>query len=311
MNEKKYISRNEAAETCGVTPQTISNWCMSGLVRYTDRYAKKRKVRLYLKEDLEKMKPVAEEIEMKTIEIEDYMKALEKEKQDVIAGIEEARRERVYQAENAWVFKEIVRICLTILESYYGNANLAVNTLTSRELAVLEGMLKMKHVWAISEELWLSPERVRQIREKALRKVTSPENVVDINGIIAENNSLKNDIAKAMAKLSLAEQKLTDYGLNHVEVIEDEEMRKKLSTKISDRGVSVRLYNCLKVMDIRTFADVVSWPRREILKFRNFGKKSMMELELLLEEMGLGFSMEVEKYGFENHYKAYYRGFWR
>ena len=76
-------------------------------------------------------------------------------------------------------------------------------------------------------------------------------------------------------------------------------MRHLLLTKLSDMGLSVRAYNCLKAADIDTFADLVSYSRAELMKFRNFGRKSLNEIDILVERMKLSFGMDVTKYNIE------------
>ena len=76
-------------------------------------------------------------------------------------------------------------------------------------------------------------------------------------------------------------------------------MRHLLLTKLSDMGLSVRAFNCLKAADIDTFADLVSYSRNELMKFRNFGRKSLNEIDLLVEKMKLSFGMDVTKYNIE------------
>ena len=76
-------------------------------------------------------------------------------------------------------------------------------------------------------------------------------------------------------------------------------MRHLLLTKLSDMGLSVRAFNCLKAADIDTFADLVSYSRPELMKFRNFGRKSLSEIDLLVEKMKLSFGMDVTKYNIE------------
>ena len=76
-------------------------------------------------------------------------------------------------------------------------------------------------------------------------------------------------------------------------------MRHLLLCKLSDMDLSVRALNCLKAANIDTFADLVSHQRGELMKFRNFGKKSMNEIEVLIEKVKLNFGMDVAKYGIE------------
>jgi len=73
-------------------------------------------------------------------------------------------------------------------------------------------------------------------------------------------------------------------------------MRQLLKTKLVDMDLSVRALNCLKAADVDTLGDLVTYNRNDLLKFRNFGKKSLTELDDLLDNMGLNFGMDITKY---------------
>jgi DNA-directed RNA polymerase subunit alpha len=73
-------------------------------------------------------------------------------------------------------------------------------------------------------------------------------------------------------------------------------MRKLLKTPLADLDLSVRAYNCLKAADVRSLGDLVNLEISDMMKFRNFGKKSLTELEQLVQEKGLTFGMDVAKY---------------
>ena len=73
-------------------------------------------------------------------------------------------------------------------------------------------------------------------------------------------------------------------------------MRQLLKTKLVDLDLSVRALNCLKAADVDTLGDLVKFNKNDLLKFRNFGKKSLTELEDLLEAMSLSFGMDITKY---------------
>ena len=73
-------------------------------------------------------------------------------------------------------------------------------------------------------------------------------------------------------------------------------MRQLLKSKLVDMDLSVRALNCLKAADIESLGDLVAYNKNDLLKFRNFGKKSLTELEDLVENKGLSFGMSVAKY---------------
>lgn len=89
---------------------------------------------------------------------------------------------------------------------------------------------------------------------------------------------------------------------NREEAIVDEHilhMRKLLKTSLEDLDLSVRAYNCLKAAKINTLGELVKYDTHELLKFRNFGKKSLVEIEELLQNKGLTFGMDLSKYKLE------------
>ena len=90
-----------------------------------------------------------------------------------------------------------------------------------------------------------------------------------------------------------------DSSENKVDDIVDEhvlQMRKLLKTNLEDLDLSVRAYNCLKAAKINGLEELVRFNTNELLKFRNFGKKSLVEIEAMLIEKGLSFGMDISKY---------------
>lgn len=83
------------------------------------------------------------------------------------------------------------------------------------------------------------------------------------------------------------------------EVVVDEHslyMKKLLKTPLEDLDLSVRAFNCLKTAKIETLEELVQFDTNDLLKFRNFGRKSLVEIEELLVEKGLSFGMDIAKY---------------
>ncbi len=90
---------------------------------------------------------------------------------------------------------------------------------------------------------------------------------------------------------STKEENIVDEHILH--------MRKLLKTSLEDLDLSVRAYNCLKGAKIDILANLVQYETHKLLKFRNFGKKSLVEIEELLTEKGLTFGMDLSKYKLE------------
>ena len=73
-------------------------------------------------------------------------------------------------------------------------------------------------------------------------------------------------------------------------------MRQLLKTRLTDLDLTVRALNCLKSADVDTLGELCQFSRADLLKFRNFGKKSLTELDAKLASLGLSFGMDVLKY---------------
>ncbi|MBX7227658.1 MAG: DNA-directed RNA polymerase subunit alpha [Chitinophagales bacterium] len=88
---------------------------------------------------------------------------------------------------------------------------------------------------------------------------------------------------------------------NEEEVVDEHvlHMRKILKTPLEDMDLSVRAYNCLKAAKINSLSELVQYDTNELLKFRNFGRKSLVEIEQLINEKGLHFGMDLSKFKLE------------
>ena len=124
---------------------------------------------------------------------------------------------------------------------------------------------------------------------------------IDTDGSIQPKEALK-EAAKILIYhfMLFSDEKITldsDEKMANEEF--DEEvlhMRQLLKTKLVDLDLSVRALNCLKAAEVESLGDLVKFNKNDLLKFRNFGKKSLTELDELLESMSLSFGMDVSKY---------------
>ena len=127
--------------------------------------------------------------------------------------------------------------------------------------------------------------------------------VLDIttDGSIHPKDALK-EAAKILIYhfMLFSDEKITGEDQAYAENEElDEEvlhMRQLLKTKLVDMNLSVRALNCLKAADVETLGDLVQFNKNDLLKFRNFGKKSLTELDDLLESLNLSFGTDISKY---------------
>ncbi len=142
----------------------------------------------------------------------------------------------------------------------------------------------------------VDPYRVEQKTDydKLLIEITT-------DGSIQPKEALK-EAAKILIYhfMLFSDEKITMDDSANVENEEfDEEvlhMRQLLKTKLVDMNLSVRALNCLKAADVETLGDLVQFNKNDLLKFRNFGKKSLTELDDLLEGLNLSFGTDISKY---------------
>ncbi|HNX06708.1 MAG TPA: DNA-directed RNA polymerase subunit alpha [Bacteroidales bacterium] len=124
---------------------------------------------------------------------------------------------------------------------------------------------------------------------------------ITTNGSIQPKEALK-EAAKILIHhfMLFSDEKITIDTEEKAVVEEFDEtslhMRQLLKTKLVDLDLSVRALNCLKAADVETLGDLVSFNKNDLLKFRNFGKKSLTELEELVKAKNLQFGMNIAKY---------------
>jgi len=124
---------------------------------------------------------------------------------------------------------------------------------------------------------------------------------IESDGSIHPKDALK-EAAKILIYhlLLFSDEKITlDSDEKYANEEFDEEvlhMRQLLKTRLVDMDLSVRALNCLKAAEVDTLGDLVKYNKNDLLKFRNFGKKSLTELEDLLSQMNLTFGMDISKY---------------
>ncbi len=127
--------------------------------------------------------------------------------------------------------------------------------------------------------------------------------IIDVktDGTIHPEDAVK-EAAKILIQhlMLISDENITfETGINKEDNVVDEHilhMRKLLKTSLEDLDLSVRAYNCLKAAKINSLGEMVKYDTHELLKFRNFGKKSLVEIEELLQEKGLTFGMDLSKY---------------
>lgn len=124
---------------------------------------------------------------------------------------------------------------------------------------------------------------------------------IETDGSIHPENALKgaaNILIQHFMLFSDQNMILESQDSGEPEAVDEEllHMRKLLKTPLNDLDLSVRAYNCLKAADVKTLGDLAGLEISDMMKFRNFGKKSLAELEQLISDKGLTFGMDLAKY---------------
>ncbi len=127
---------------------------------------------------------------------------------------------------------------------------------------------------------------------------------IETDGSIHPENALKGAAHILIQHFMLFSDQtmiLDSHDTGEPEAVDEEllHMRKLLKTNLNDLDLSVRAYNCLKAADVRSLGDLVRLEISDMMKFRNFGKKSLAELEQLVADKNLTFGMDLSKYKLE------------
>ena len=268
------MTRNDAAAYLGVDPQTITNWVNKGLLGgYNDKSSK----RFWVNAD--DVKKYSEKYKMLSVS-EDL---LDREQKELLTS------ERKVNAKIQMLMHDALNVSSFSYDKI-GSSLCSLLELTSqgetREKKIMQSFFDGDKISNIADEFGLSKERVRQIIIKAIRKFNYA--IEELTGLKRENDSLKEEIKNVKMQL----------------IIQEGEKEEELSGDITPSVFSIRLVNCdlpvrvlnvTKAADIDTIGDLVQYSKFEMVKFRNFGKKSLMQLDEFIHEMGLEWGMDKAK----------------
>ena len=267
------MTRNDAAAFLGVDPQTITNWVNKGLLGgYNDKSSK----RFWVNAD--DVKKYSEKYKMLSVSEE----LLDREQKELLAS------ERKVNAKMQMLMHDALNVSSFSYDKI-GGSLCTLLELTSqggmREKKIMQAFFNGDRISNIAEELELSRERVRQIVVKAIRKFNYA--IKELADLKQENNSLKEEIKNVKMQLIMQEG-------------EEEEQSEDVppsvfSIRLVNCNLPVRVLNVTQAADIDTIGDLVQYSKFEMVKFRNFGKKSLMQLDEFIHEMGLEWGMDKAK----------------
>ena len=261
-----FIPASEAAEMVGVTAQTIRNLCKAKTLRYQMR----TNLFYVCREDVEKYAQSISEVNEIERSVEDYKREINK----AYEQLREAKQEMQDRLEDMNMFpgriKNITNLLMSLIPHF-------VDNLMEREVEIVMLILQGEKISDVAQKLQLTRDRTRQIWEKAIRKMSYFPNEVRMRDERIE------DLMRTIEDL---EARLDQAGLDKV----PHSKANLLASSIYDYDFSVRTLNCLRAAEIKTVEDLIKYPRARLLKFRNFGKKALTELDEWLDEHGLAFA---------------------
>ena len=289
MSKSKSISATEAAKIANVTPETIRNLCKAGTLAYT----KRGNLFYPLREDVIKYKETIEEIHQATEDIYRLKDTLIEQVQELNQRIHGQRMRLVDIEMFPKRIEAIGKTLAAAMERY------------NQEEAIYQGQVSEKGVEFMIEMLKgsnlnnergmqndpITRERARQIWLKALRVYAYSRNEFKrLNSIIDEQ---RETIKEQREQISDLKMELTGER----PPAKDDRIAKLLDTSLRDYALSSRCQGNLEWQaNIQTLRDLVQYQRADLLKFRNFGRKSLTELDELLDSLGLHFGMDVTNY---------------
>jgi len=288
----RLISRDEAAMLLDVTPQTISNWVEKGILKYhqVDHQLKidKATIEKYF-DTLSDLAFIEKRIFAAKRDLQLAEKELEKNLDDTRSAIH-----LLGKGVPAHLLNEIFS---AIIEAS------GDDVLKEREKTILTMLLEGKDVEFVAEEYGLTRSRIMQIVSKAVRKLATVKTFSELRReykqLVFDNANFQNVIEALQNRIKKLER------INNIDTAPVSEydyllgdkggtFTAMMNTPVYDLDISVRSLNCLKGADVDTLYDLVKCNKTDLMKFRNFGKKSLTELEDLLENLHLHFGMDVD-----------------
>ena len=303
------ITVSEAAKRCGVSTQTILNWGERGIITLKKTKGKDGRKWYHVdNKQIDELCNVSQDIMETKKVLQKELDELKKQKQEVDNALYDMRNQLrlVRTIKSMKTSKDFLQSVVSMACSLY--------IIKDRERKVLSMFIDGFSIDDIGAELCLSGARVLQLFSRACRCIA---HVLDIKEKIEELDELKHkheELSCAFATLKseydAVAKKIQKDGLNFkteeekmAYLAETDSLCNLLTTRLIDveyntpRGykyLSVRALNCLRAANLDTLGDLVQCSRSDLLKFRNFGKKSLTEIQDMLESLGLSFGMDVK-----------------
>lgn len=282
----RLISRQEAASLLEVTNQTVSNWVENGLLTghmidgrlLVDRQTivKNFDTLQQLGQTQERAASLYEQVWKEERDLDTRLMDITKASVSIDTGMPRWLIEHVYSAVISVAGEDV---------------------LTEREASILYALNAGNTLSTVSEKFGLTRERVLQIVKKCFRKIYSMRTFSDLRREIktlrSENSMLQRQVDILYNRSNQRSEALAKALAKYGGPAGIHKLTNLFSERVRDLDFTVRAINCMTAADIDTVADLVQCRKEDILKFRNFGKKSMRELDSFLESNGLSWGMDV------------------
>lgn len=279
----------------GTTPQTVSNWVADGLLagHVVGRalMVDKKTVESHF-DTLKDIAVMEETVAARKETLSRETERLQAEMDDVLEG-----RELLGSKARSCLLRPVMGAIIDVAGK---------DVLTDRENAILSRTVDGEDMDSLVRSFGLTKARLLQIYHKSLTKVACMQDYSqmrrekkqlekDKKALTAGLESLQNRVRELETMLELRLEKGREERQNGIYDESPGSMTNLLKTELSGMNLSVRCMVVLRREDIRTLGDLVRLRKTDVLKYRNIGRKSLTELDDMLEGLGLSWGMDVEK----------------
>jgi excisionase family DNA binding protein len=287
---EKIITIAQAAEYLGVSRQTIKNWIDNGIIKTHGVTGKQYWIDA---NTLTALKDTAEDVEKQKEKLAHLKAELHKSIQEEQTLVNEIKANigLIRRTKNLTAAKDFY---LSIPEMMHD-----LGVISARERDIVKSVIVESGLSKAAEAAQISLERARQIFVKAIRK---SKDLTDIKARLVEAEELKSENKILTKEIELLKKEIElnkkteemSSEQRSLAFLEIDNLCRLLNTRIADYDLSVRALNCLGLTGIETIGDLVSCSKTDLLKRRNFGKKSLAEIESLVDVLNLSFNMDVD-----------------
>lgn len=291
----KLITLSDAAKKLGVDRQSVSNWVSRGIIK-AKKMAKKGSGHWVDEATIDAMLDDAHDV----VVAEKYIK----EKRTELSILQKTLDKKVLRMRQDIMGCGRLGILLSNKHFYESLPQIyyTLGLINDREKNVLISIISGVSMEDVASQYCITKARINQIFLKAIRK---SKYMMEIPRKMLELENTKFALKEAQQTIEALTKELKFYVDKEEKEIDEQELRELVhkneelvrlfNTELFEFDLSVRSLNCLRYANIRTVGDLVQYAKADLMKFRNFGKRSLTEIEDFLEEHNLTFSMDVKK----------------